>query len=310
MTTFIVREFRLRTGLRVRVVSGGTGDLLRQLEEERDAPSADVMWGGGAESLEAKKYLFQPYVPSDAEHLYPQYTEPGSLWTGFSVMPMVIMYNPQLVPEDMVPDSWMKICSPYFDGRLAMADPARSGSSFSILMTILGTFPDEEAGWGYAEKLLGVLGPKGVAAPSSDVYRQVSAGERFAGLTFENAVRSIRAAGTPAGLAYPREGTSAVPDGIALIRGAAHPDAAAVFIDFALSRDVQNMVRTRWMRRSVRTDVEPPEGTPPLDTIRLLPYSITEAAGRQDEVLARWEKTVETVRKNTEEQSVPLTNLL
>lgn len=48
----IVKEFEARTGVWVTVVEGGSNELLEQLAAKTDAPQADVMFGGGVESLE------------------------------------------------------------------------------------------------------------------------------------------------------------------------------------------------------------------------------------------------------------------
>ena len=43
----LVREFEARTGIWVEVVEGGSNELLEQLSQQKDAPQADVMFGGG-----------------------------------------------------------------------------------------------------------------------------------------------------------------------------------------------------------------------------------------------------------------------
>ena len=54
----IIEEFERRTGVWVRVVSGGTTELLERIAAESDAPAADVMFGGGVESLWAYEAYF------------------------------------------------------------------------------------------------------------------------------------------------------------------------------------------------------------------------------------------------------------
>lgn len=58
----IVKEFEERTGIWVDVVEGGTNELLEQIAQERETPRADVMFGGGVESLEAYRDCFTPYT--------------------------------------------------------------------------------------------------------------------------------------------------------------------------------------------------------------------------------------------------------
>ena len=85
----------------------------------------------------------------------------------------------------------------------------------------------------------------------------------FAGITFENYALTLKKIGSNVGCRFPREGTSAVPDGIALVRGARREEEAKRFIDFALGKDVQTLLGARWERRSVRDDSDaaiPPAG--------------------------------------------------
>ena len=63
----IVKEFETRTGVWVEVVEGGTNELLERLDKEKDAPQADVMFGGGVESLESYRDLFAPYTCAEAD---------------------------------------------------------------------------------------------------------------------------------------------------------------------------------------------------------------------------------------------------
>ena len=57
--------------------------------------------------------------------------------------------------------------------------------------------------------------------------------------------------GIGSAVVYPQDGTSAVPDGSALIRGAAHPDNAKRFLDFTVSYEVQQLLSEQY-RRPVR----------------------------------------------------------
>ena len=61
----IIQEFEARTGIWVEVEAGGTSELLARLRREADAPAADVMFGGGVDSLEAYADCFTPYFCQD-----------------------------------------------------------------------------------------------------------------------------------------------------------------------------------------------------------------------------------------------------
>lgn len=124
----IVKEFEARTGIWVQVVQGGTNELLEQLENEKDSPAADLMFGGGVESLEANANLFTPYHAEGSDSILPQYRSADGLWTPFSALPLVLIYNPKLLSaQDLT--SWADLLKPELRGRIAFADPAVSGSS-------------------------------------------------------------------------------------------------------------------------------------------------------------------------------------
>ena len=48
--------------VKVEVVAAGTGELCNRIAAESANPIADVLWGGGADSLAAFKDYFAPYV--------------------------------------------------------------------------------------------------------------------------------------------------------------------------------------------------------------------------------------------------------
>ena len=48
--------------VKVEVVAAGTGELCNRIAAETANPIADVLWGGGADSLAAFKEYFEPYV--------------------------------------------------------------------------------------------------------------------------------------------------------------------------------------------------------------------------------------------------------
>ncbi len=58
----IVREFESRTGIWVDVVYGGTSELLERIKRESHNVRADLMFGGGVETLETYRSCFTPYT--------------------------------------------------------------------------------------------------------------------------------------------------------------------------------------------------------------------------------------------------------
>ena len=111
----IVKEFEERTGIWVDVVYGATSELLERLAQEGKSPRADVMFGGGVESLETYRECFAPYTCAGADHILEQFRAPEDLWTPFSALPVVLVYNPKLVSPGEV-NSWGDLLDPELRG--------------------------------------------------------------------------------------------------------------------------------------------------------------------------------------------------
>ncbi len=296
MVRTFVREFRDRTGLRVRVVAGGTGELLERLRAEASFPRADVLWGGGAESLAANTDLFEPYFSPEAEAIPGDLKDPRGLWTGYTVLPMVILVNGRLLPGAETPRTWSDLNAPRLRGSIAFADPAVSGSSYTLLRTILLAAGGGAAGWRAAEDFARSL--DGIVLPESSlVFRSVASGEYLAGLTYENAVMDAGGAGSDVRVVYPADGTSAVPDGVAVVRGAGHGESARAFVDFVLGKDAALVVVDRFGRRSARSDAPGPEGKPPLSDLKILPYDVGRAASERSATIDRFRGLLAVYRR-------------
>lgn len=285
----IVKEFQERTGIQVDIVSAGTGEILKRIEAEAQSgnPLGDVMFGGGVESLEAYKEYFDPYVTSEDANIGDAFKAADNTWTGFSALPMVIMYNTKLVSESEIPTSWADVTDPKWKGKIAFTDPALSGSCFTTMVTMLTAYKDRNDGWDFIKEFVENLDGK-LLKSSGDIYKGVADGEYSLGLTLEEAAQKYVVAGSDVGFIYPLEGTSAVPDGTAIIKGGPNLENAKLFLDFTVSQDVQNLIVSNMSRRAVRSDIAPAEGLAPIDSIKLVDYDIPAASANKDAIMARW----------------------
>ena len=281
----IVEEFEQRTGVWVEVVEGGTNELLERLENEKDVPRADVMFGGGVESLDACRDLFAPYTCAEADRILPSYRAADDAWTPFSALPVVLVYNPKLAPAGAV-TSWADLLDPAWRGEIAFADPAVSGSCYTALVTLLSAVDLETDA--ALRAFSDALDDRQLAG-SGEITAAVSEGASRIGVTLEETACKRIAAGDELALVYPADGTSCVPDGTAVIAGAPHEENARAFVDFTISRDVQELLQSALSRRSVRGDLDAPAGLPPLEEIAMVDYDVRWASENREALLMSWE---------------------
>ncbi len=280
----IIQEFEERTGLWVQVEAGGTAALLERLEKESGAPVCDLMFGGGVDSLQAGRDLFAPYVSPMADALDPACRCPDGSWTGFSLLPVVLIYNPMLVRMNP-PEGWGSLLDPAWRGRIAFKDPLASGASYTALAALLQTLPGEplETLDAFYQNLNGL-----VVDYEGDVAVEVAEGRYTIGVALEEVALLAAEGRSDIALLYPEEGTVRLPDGMAVVKNAPHGDNARLFIDFCLGEDVQNYLVNTCRRRPARVDVDwfPAE----TEDLRLLDYDLDRAAREREAILDRWRR--------------------
>ena len=280
----IIKEFQQRTGIWVEVVTGGSGELLERIamEAEGGQPACDLMFGGGVESLAAYEDCFEPCTPEGVKNLRGVGLSEEGLWTPFSSLPLVLIYNTRLVSEGEL-TGWADLLDPRWKGRIAFADPTVSGSSYTAALTLFSCIEGDD--WDILAALVDNL-DGGALPDSGDVVESVRSGSRYIGVTLEETALKQRS--PELGIVYPAEGTSAVPDGCALIKGAKHAENARAFLDFVLGRDVQELLVSDLHRRSVRTDVHAPEDLPSEAELGIIDYDVHWAGALKEEFIRRW----------------------
>ncbi len=280
----IIREFESRTGIWVDVHAGGTAEMMQAAREASLEGQCDIMFGGGIESYEAQKDIFLPYETSESDMLDNNYLSEGDYFTPFTELPIVFIYNKKLVSTQSAPDTWEELFNERWKGKIAFADPHNSGTSYTILSTMQQLFKEEASS--LVPRFYAQLEGQ-VLSSSGDVIPEVANGNCLVGITLEETAKKYIAAGYDISMRYPEDGTSAVPDGCAMLRNAPHSYNAGLFIDFVVGSDTQSYAIDNFYRRSVRTDIELPGDYPPIDQIE---FDIKKSAESEAEVLSIWDK--------------------
>ena len=270
--------------INVEVIAAGTGELCQRVVAESENPQGDVLWGGGADTLAAYVDYFAPYVCANDDVIGDAYKDAADLWIGESPLPMVIIYNKTLIDEADVPTTWEGLCDEKLKGQIAYASPAKSGSAYTQLCTMLFSQPTLDEGWAMVEKFIANLDGK-IQDSSGNCHKLVAAGEYAIGVTIEKSA-VLYNDNPDIGYIYPAA-NSAVPDGVALIKGCPNEENAKLFIDFVTGMDCQVDQNVNWKRRPVRADLAP-EGLCELSTLDLGNYDFAYAANNKEAIVEKW----------------------
>lgn len=283
----IIREFETRTGIWVDVRAGGTAELLDMIESASGDAVCDVMFGGGAESYESKKNLFMPYRSSEINNIKSDYLSKDELWTPFTELPIVFVYNPKLISAADAPKSWQELMNEGWRGSIAFADVDVSGTSYTIISIMCQLFNKEPNV--LIPELYEQIGGN-VLASSGDIIPSVFEGKYLIGITLEETAKKYMDRGYDISMIYPEDGTAAVPDACAIVKNSPHSYNAGRFIDFILEQDTQKYVMEQMSRRPVRTDIEL---SGDYGDIRLMEFDIEISARDEDMAKEIWHGIVD-----------------
>jgi len=283
-----IPAFEEKYGIKVELIQAGTGELFKKLESEKDSPVADVMFGGTYTIYALHGDLFEEYVSSENENVIEDYRNTNGYSTPFTLDGSVLVINKDLT-KGMDIKGYADLINPELKGRISTADPVNSSSAFSQLTNILlakGGYDSEEA-WKYVEELFTNIDGK-ISSSSSNVYKTVADGEMAVGLSYEDPTVKLLNDGANVEIIYPEEGTVFLPANSAVVKNAKNIDNAKKFIDFIISKDVQEVLAKSTTNRPVRDDVEIGENMKPLAEIKTLTEDYGYVIQHKDEIVQRY----------------------
>lgn len=289
-----VSEFEAKTGVKVEWVRMSSGETLTRIRAEKDNPKASVWYGGPADGYVAAKEegLLEKYVSPNAAKIPSQYKDPEGYWTGVYVGFLGFGSNTKLLEEQKLqaPESWEDLLKPEFKGKIALANPGSSGTSYTMLATIVQIM-GEAKGLEYMAKLHPQIAqyPKSGTAPGQMAGR----GEVVVGISFAHDIIKYQKEGMPLKVTFPKEGTGYETGGIALIKGGPDQEAAKMFIDWALTKEAQELGQKYGSYQSLtHPDAKNPPEAFSVDKVKTIKYDVMWAGKVRTELVEKWSKAV------------------
>mgnify|MGYP002655380634 FL=1 len=190
-----------------------------------------------------------------------------------------------------VPTSWADLLNPKLSKNISTAHPSTSGTAFTTLWTQVTRLGGEAAGMDYMSKLhKNILQyTKSGVGPVAIVGR----GEAAVGLVFSHDCVAGRLQGLPLTVTFPSEGTGYEIGGVALVKGSKNPEAAKSYIDFALSREAQNLgptVASFQVLTNPKTKID--RRMVKLGGISIVNYDFEKAAAAKKALTAKFDATI------------------
>ena len=273
LNELVFAAFAKETGIEVEPVSTGSGVLFRRIQAEKERPQGDIIWGVSRALLITNKTYFAPYRSKEADAIPAEFRDPDGLWTGTNLHLLVITQNTKAMPVADGPKTWSDLLDPKYKGKIAFTDPANSGSAYTNATLLVEQWGGGEAGWA---KLKQLFANTRILNRSTLVFQGVGNGEYPLGISLEYAGQLWTSNGAPVVTIYPADGTLAIMEGVAIIKGGPNQEAAKRFVDYINRKDVREMILRATFRRPARQDLDLsklPGNMPALSSVKLLPYT-------------------------------------
>jgi iron(III) transport system substrate-binding protein len=289
MVDHFCNDFGQKNGIKVTTIKAGTGELLNRIRAERARPGGDVLWGGFSDTGASAPDLFDQYRSRDLVHVEPKMVDAAGYNTPFGASTMVIMYNRNLVKPEEAPKTWAELADPKWAKKIVHAEPSKSSSAYSALVTWLSIYGKDDKGWDLVERMTRNMN---LVIRSSLVFQQVGRGEYPIGVTYEEGAFNYVLAGT-AGIVYPADGTLLEPEGMFIVKGGRNPNAARAFADYLLSAGAQSDLATRFPgRRPTRKGIATHPEMISAERLKVIEYDSKWGAESRKDILDRMQRII------------------
>ena len=289
------------TGVKVNMTAKGSGEALAQLNAERANPKTDIWFGGtGDPHLQAAEQgLTLEYKSEQLKDLHPwaqkQAADSKYRTVGVYLGPLGFGYNKELLAKKKAqpPASWADLLKPEFKGEVQMANPASSGTAYTMIATLVQLMGEDKA-FDYMKKLHGNISTytRSGTAPVKAAAR----GETTVSVSFVHDVTTEAVNGFPVGSATPAEGTGAEVGSMSIVKGGPNTEAAKKFYEWALTAGGQQFgLAAKQFQLPSNTKVpKDPRMTDPAK-IKLINYDYAKygASAERPRLIARWEKEIQ-----------------
>ena len=299
--------------IEVELQSMGTGDVLARIEAEKENPQADIDWGAiNFNFYKQHPDLWESYVSPNEANLDENYRNntdgnvtycnlSGSGYcTNYNLDSAILMYNTDLIGDIQI-KGYKDLLNPELKGKIAMGDPTASSSAFAELTNMLldmgeGDTPADrymsDAAWDYIAKFIDNIDGI-VLSSSSQVYKNVIAGEYAVGVSYEDPVVQaiIDNKDNPdadLSLVYPEEGAVWLPAGVAIVKNAPNMDNAKLFVDYVLSEEAQTALSKTTIRGTMTSIAQDCPEMKPFEEINVVYEDQAAVAELQTEMLEKW----------------------
>lgn len=293
-TLELTKLFTEKTGIPVSFLRASTGELVNRVITEKDAPEADILFGGATNyHMQANEAgALEPYISPLAEKVPAYAKSADGAYTGFCVLTLGIGINEERYAKKFgnipLPETWEDLLNPAYKGEIVLTNPVASSTAYLFVQDQLQRLGNEK-GWEYLSALIPLVGqfPDSGSAPA----KLIGSGEYALGVSYIHALAKYRAEGFKVITVAPPQSVGDV-DCISIMKNTKNLDAAKKFVDFMLSKEAQELMSSIDYTIPVNPEAKGIEGSVAVESLDLINYDVNKASAEKDEVLTKWSNLV------------------
>ena len=235
----VCANFKSLYGIDVQAQRLSTGEVAAKIEEENGHPSADVWFGGTTDpyNVSSSKGLLEHYEPKNASHLISdKFKSTNKDWYGIYKGILGILYDKDELERLKldVPQDYKDLIDPKYKGLIWSSNYNTAGTAKLIINTVIQKYGHDQ-GIQYLVDL-----DKNIAQytkSGSGPSKAIGTGECTIGIGMlhDGIYQIVDQEHENVGLQIPSSGASYEVGATAIFKGAAHPNAAKLWIEYALS---------------------------------------------------------------------------
>jgi iron(III) transport system substrate-binding protein len=238
-------------------------------------------------SVELKaKGAFEKYVPENSSGVLDIYKgyDPDGFYHVTSAGMIGIGYNTAKVKASDVPKNWTDLLDPKWKDNIALGHPGFSGYVGTWALTMRNQY-----GWEFFEKLA-KNNPR-VGRSIVDTVTMLNAGESaIAGSGPVGVLLDSVKKGNPLAMVYPIDGTVLIIAPSSIMKGAKHPNAARLFMEFLMS-EAASRIWVEHYNESMRPEVSAVAGAVSAKDLKTIRPTVAEITKGVPEVIKQWRET-------------------
>jgi len=302
----MVAAFEKSTGIKVSLTRKSSGEFYAQLKAEAANPRGDIWWGGTGDPhmQAAEEGLTEPYKSPRLAELQDwavrQAEQSKYRTVGIYAGALGYSYNIDELKKRGLPEPkcWADLTTPAFKDEVQVANPNSSGTSYTMLATLVQIMGEAKA-FDYLKALHKNVNQytKSGAAPA----RAAATGESLVGITFQHDAVIQALGGAPVKIVSPCEGTGYEIGSMSIVKGAKNMANAKLWYDWALSVEGQAIGAANKVSYQVPSNkaAPVPAAAPKLADIKLINYDFAKygSSAERKRLLGKWDAEVSTLPK-------------